>query len=92
MKERARDAKGYPINHQEMRFRRLVDVSALPKPEEVLQLPTQSGQTIPAIVVRTDWSEERVIVSCQFARPRITADEYSALATDPEWELKHLLA
>jgi len=92
MKERARDQNGYPIDHQQMRFRRMVDVRALPKADEVLELPTRSGQTIRAIVVRTDWSEERVIVSCQFARSRITRDEYDALASDPEWELKHLLA
>jgi len=92
MKERARDLNGYPINHQEMRFRNIVDVPALPKNDDLLELPTRSGLSIPAIVVRTDWSDERVIVSCQFARSRITRDEYDALASDPDWELKHLLA
>jgi len=92
MKERARDGHGYPINHQEMRFRKMVDVPALPKADDKLELDTRSGRMIPAVVVRTDWSEERVVVSCQFARQRITRDEYDALATDPDWELKHLLA
>jgi hypothetical protein len=92
MKERARDQNGYPIDHQEMRFRRVVDVPALPKANDALELETRSGLIISAVVVRTDWSDERVIVSCQFARSRITRDEYDALASDPEWELKHLLA
>jgi len=91
MKERARDHNGYPIDHQEMRFRRVVELPALPKADDALELPTQSGQTIPAVVVRTDWSDDRVIVSARFARSRITRDEYDSLAGDPEWELKHLL-
>jgi|SRR4051812_38960708 hypothetical protein len=91
MKHRALDAKGYPINHQAMRFRKMVDVPGLPKVDDVLQLATQSGQTIPAVVLRTDWSENSVVVSCRFARQSISATEYYALADDPEWELKDLL-
>jgi hypothetical protein len=91
MKLRAKDAKGYPIDHQAMRFRRMVDVPGLPKPDDVLELTTQSGQIIPAIVLRTDWSEQSVVVSCRFARPSISVTEYYALSDDPEWELKHLL-
>jgi hypothetical protein len=92
MKERARDENRYPIDHQQMRFRKVVDVPALPRADDMLELPTRSGQTIWAAVVRTDWSEERVIVSYQLARARITSDEYDALASDPEWKLTHLLA
>jgi hypothetical protein len=91
MKPPVLNENGYPINHQEMRFRNVVDVPELPKPSAVLELPTQSGRTISAVVVRTDWSSDRVIVSCQFARRGISAEEYAALADDPAWELKHLL-
>jgi hypothetical protein len=31
------------------------------------------------------------IVSCQYANRSISAEEYGALADDPDWELKHLL-
>jgi len=91
MKLRAKDAKGYPIDHQAMRFRKMIDVPGLPKPDDVLELDTQSGQVIPAIVLRTDWSEDSVVVSCRFGRQSISVTEYYALSDDPEWELKHLL-
>jgi hypothetical protein len=91
MKQRALNQDGYPIDHQQMRFRNVVEVTALPKPNDVLELPTQSGRPIDAKVVRVDWSDDRVVVSCQFARRMISADEYAALADDPGWELKHLL-
>jgi|SRR3954454_5843300 hypothetical protein len=91
MKHRALDANGYPIDHQAKRFRKMVEVPGLPKRDDVLQLSTQSGEIIPAIVIRTDWNEESVVVSCRFARQAISATEYYSLADDPEWELKDLL-
>jgi hypothetical protein len=92
MKERALDENGYPIDHSSVRFRKQVDVPTLPKAQDRLELSTQSGRMIPAIVVRTDWYEGRGnVLSCQFARRAITLEEYRALADDPEWELKHLL-
>ena len=93
MKKRALDANGYPIDHSSMRFRKVLEVERIPKPEASLDLETSSGRTIPAKVVRSDWNESRgmFIVSCQYANRSITAEEYSALADDPDWELKHLL-
>jgi hypothetical protein len=91
MTHRAKDPNGYPIDHQAMRFRKTIDVPRLPKPDDVLELATQSGQIIPAIVLRTDWSEQGVVVSCRFARQSISVTEYYALSDDPGWELKHLL-
>jgi hypothetical protein len=61
----------------------VVKVPELPKPSVALELPTQSGLTISAVVIRTDWSSDRVIVSCQFARRGISVEEYAALADDP---------
>jgi hypothetical protein len=90
MKQRALSQAGYPIDHQQMRFRNVVEVTAVPKPNDVLELPTQSGRPIDAKVVRVD--DDRGVVSCQFARSRITWDEYEALASDPESEVNHLLA
>ena len=31
------------------------------------------------------------VLSCQYANRSITAEEYGALASDPGWQLKHLL-
>ena len=93
MKVRALDENGYPIDHSSMRFRKVVDVPKIPKPEEMLDLTTQSGRVLQAKVVRADWNEDRglFVLSCQYVNRSITAEEYGALASDPDWQLKHLL-
>ena len=93
MKVRVMDENGYPIDHSSMRFRKVIEVPKVPKANETLELATSSGRTIQAQVVRADWNEGRgmFVLSCQYATRSITADEYGALASDPEWVLKHLL-
>ncbi len=93
MKVRALDEKGYPIDHSSMRFRKVVQVAKIPKAEETLDLSTNSGRVLQARVVRADWNEDRglFVLSCQYVNRSITAEEYGALATDSEWQLKHLL-
>jgi hypothetical protein len=93
MKVRALDENGYPIDHSSMRFRKVVEVPKIPKPDEMLDLTTQSGRVLQARVVRADWNEDRglFVLSCQYINRSITPDEYGALASDPEWQLKHLL-
>jgi hypothetical protein len=93
MKARALDEKGYPIDHSSMRFRKVIEVPKIPKADDPLELTTSSGRTLQAKVVRADWNEDKgmFVLSCQYANRSITADEYGALAADPEWQLKHLL-
>jgi hypothetical protein len=93
MKVRALDENGYPIDHASMRFRKVIEVPKIPKPNESLELTTSSGKTLPATVVRSDWNEGRgmFVLSCQYANRSITPEDYGALASDPAWELKHLL-
>ena len=38
-----------------------------------------------------DEARELFVLSCQFGRRAITPSEYASLATDPDWQLKHLL-
>jgi hypothetical protein len=92
MKVRALDENGYPIDHSAVRFRKLISVPELPKPGEPLVLTTRSNQ-IDANVVRCDWNEDRglFIVSCQYATRSITAEQYQAIVSDPDWELKSLI-
>ena len=93
MKERALDENGYPIDHASVRFRKLIKVPAIPKPDDTLELTTRSGITLPARVVRADWIETRelFVLSCQYANRSISREEYSGLVEDPEWELKPLI-
>ena len=93
MKVRALDANGYPIDHSSMRFRKVIEIPRFPRVGDALELATQSGRTLKASVVRVDLDEPRslFVLSCQYAERSISADDYAALADDPEWELKHLL-
>lgn len=93
MKVRALDENGYPIDHSAVRFRKVIELPKVPKPEEPLELTTSSGKVLPARVVRSDWNENLglFVVSCQYANRSITAEEYGALSSDPAWVMKHLL-
>jgi hypothetical protein len=93
MKVRALDENGYPIDHASVRFKKLIQVPAIPKPDDTLELSTRSGMTFPVKVVRADWNEGRAlfVVSCQYGNRSISAEEYAALANDPDWELKPLV-
>src|SRR3954454_22796875 len=68
MKVRVLDENGYPIDHSSMRFRKVLNVPKIPKPDETLDLSTQSGRIVQAKVVRADWNEDRglFVLSCQY--------------------------
>jgi hypothetical protein len=93
MKVRALDESGYPIDHSAVRFRKVITVPVVPKPNESLSLETQSGKVIESKVVRSDWNEGKnlFVVSCQYANRSITAEEYGALRDDPHWVLTPLI-
>jgi hypothetical protein len=93
MKKRVLNIDGYPIDHADLRFRKIIAVPRVPRLGETLDLETQSGRSLKATVARVELDEPRelFIVACQYAARVITLDDYSALADDPEWELKHLL-
>ena len=93
MKVRAKDAKGYPIDHASMRFRKIIEIPAFPRAGDSLELATSSGRTLRATVVHVELDEPRTlfVLSCQYADRTMTPDAYAALSDDVEWELKHLL-
>jgi hypothetical protein len=92
MKVRALDENGYPIDHANVRFKKLVTVPSVPKPGETLSL-SSSDKTFSAKVVRADWNEERglFVVACQYGNRSISADEYGAIVGDPQWQMKPLI-
>jgi hypothetical protein len=81
------------INNSYVRFTKLIKVPAIPKPGDPLSLTTSTGQTFESTVTRSDWSEDRslFIVSCNYAKRSISADEYGALVNDAEWKMKQLI-
>jgi hypothetical protein len=44
MKVRALDENGYPIDHANVRFRKMIQVPSIPKPDDTLELTTRSGR------------------------------------------------
>lgn len=93
MKERAKNAEGYPIDHSEMRFRKIIEIPAFPRAGDLIDLTTRSGRVLSATVIRADLDEARqlFVLACQYGRRAIEKDDYDALATDPDWRLAHLL-
>ena len=81
------------INNSYVRFTKLIKVPSIPKAGDPLSLTTSAGQTFESTVTRADWSEDRslFIVSCNYAKRSISADEYGALVNDAEWKMKQLL-
>ena len=51
-----------------------------------------AGVKFGCTVTRAEWHEEReiFIVSCQFAKPRISPDDYNALINNADWTQKVL--
>jgi hypothetical protein len=87
------DENGYPIDHSSIRFTKLIEVQAIPKPGVVLQLTTSSGRAFECEVTRADWNEEkeRFILSCRYAKRSIAPEDCAAFFNDPDWQMKPLL-
>ena len=86
------DENGYPLDTASVRFRKVMDVPAIPKASTPIEL-TAGGLNLPATVVRADWSDadERFIVACQYAQRSISVEEQNALVNDPEWTMVPLI-
>jgi hypothetical protein len=81
------------IDNSVVRFTRLTQVPAIPKPGESLQLPARvDGEAIDCLVTRSDWSEDKemFVVSCNYAKKSIAAADYEALVKDADWTQKPL--
>jgi hypothetical protein len=92
MKVRTLDENGYPSDHSTIRFKKVVQVPAIPKVGQFLQL-SASEKTLQASVVGVVWSDDRgmFVVACQYAKRSIPADDHSALTRDPDWRMTPLI-
>src|SRR6266850_3986640 len=81
------------IDNSAVRFIKRIKVEAIPKPGAALTLTASGGQTFESTVTRADWHEEKAmfIVSCNYAKRSISADDYHALVNDPDWTMKPLI-
>lgn len=92
MKVRTKDEHGYPLDHATVRFKKVVELPAIPKQGETLSF-TASDRTLNATVVRSDWSEDRgmFVVTCQYASRSLSPEDHAAVIGDPEWRMTPLL-
>ena len=81
------------IDNSSVRFTKLIKVPTILKPGASLQLTTNGGQAFECTVTRAEWSDEKAlfILSCNYSKRSISADQYTALANDSEWTMKQLL-
>lgn len=81
------------IVNSEVRFIKTIDVDALPRPGDTLELSTRAGHRVPVTVKRLDWfdDKDRFVVGCQYAERSITTEVYDSLKVDPDWETRPLL-
>ena len=82
------------IDNSSVRFTRRIEVPAIPKPGDSLQLTTGGGEVVfDCMVTRAEWHEEKAlfIVSCNYSKRSISVDMYSALVNDNAWTMKQLL-
>jgi len=93
VKDANKDASGYPIDNGVVRFTKLIELDAVPKVGDILQLTSQPDLAFDVSVARTDWNDAKAmfVVSCRYANKSIPRHEYLALMADPEWTLKPLL-
>lgn len=91
---RSASAPDKVIDNSLVRFTRLAQVPAIPKPGAALQLPTRiEGESLDCVVTRADWNEEKelFIVSCSYSKKSIAAVDYEALVNDADWTMKPLI-
>jgi hypothetical protein len=93
VKNPIKDSSGYPISSSDVRFIKSIEVSALPKPGESIELSTTHGFQFNAKIVRVNWHEDKAsfVIACTFANRSIKPEEYMSLIQDPDWIMKPLL-
>ena len=93
---RAKDplsAEPRSVDNNEVRFLKEVELSAIPKPGDVIQMTAGAGLTFPCAVQQVNWheSDNIFVVACKYGKPRITPTEYDIISADQSWTAKPLL-
>ena len=93
VKNPVKDSNGYPIDNGSVRYLRQLTLPALPKPGELLKLPTSAGLEFEAQVVRANWDDakEMFVVYAGYSKRSIPHEEYRAIIDDPDWTMQPLL-
>lgn len=86
------DGSGYQIDIPSVRFVRRIDLPAMPKVEDSLQLST-SQYVFPAVIGRVAWDDAKAmfVVECRYTQRPASADHVTSILGDPDWTLTPLL-
>lgn len=81
------------IANSDVRFWKHVELAAIPKPGEVLEMVVNSGGAFECEVVRSDWDDGKnmFVVACRYSKRSISAAEYQTLMNAPDWQVRPLL-
>ncbi len=87
------DPERRSITNADSRFWKVMDVPALPKIGEDLELSC-GGCAFQAVVKRVDWhdSRDRFVVACHYAKRSMTPAMYDSLRGDIDWTMRPLIA
>lgn len=93
VKEPVKNEAGWPINSADVRLIRQVDLPALPKPGELIEVWAGPETPFHALVVRTDWHEAKAmfVVSCKYSKQSIPRPLYLALMEGSDWTIRPLV-
>jgi hypothetical protein len=81
------------ITNSDSRFWKVIDLSALPKVGDTLELSSRTW-AFQATVKRLDWHDDknRFVAVCHYPKRSMTPEEYDSLRTDPDWTMRSLLS
>ena len=82
------EEKTQRIDNSLVRFRKVVQVPAFPRPGSQIAVSIGSEMAFECTIARADWHEEkqRFVLACKYPKQRIFPHEYEALLNDPQWE------
>jgi hypothetical protein len=81
------------VTNSDVRFSKLIEVEAIPKPGDVLRMTVSAGGAFDCEVVRSDWHHEKnkFVVACRYSKRSISPAEYQALMDSSDWQMRALL-
>jgi len=81
------------IANSDVRFSKQLELEAVPKPGDILNIAVGSGGTLECDVVRSDWDQGKnmFVVACRYSKRSITPAEYQALMDASDWQVRALL-
>jgi hypothetical protein len=81
------------IANGDVRFGKRVELTAIPKPGDILTMTVSSGGTFECDVVRSDWQHDKdmFVIACRYSKRSISHAEYQALVGASDWQVRPLL-